>query len=446
MPSLVRIPTTLCPAYRTSSKEEELQTHISDFHDHNNSNTPAVRDCKSFVHNTATNEHNDMAIMASSHLLAAESLEVRCAGSFMKQDTPCFPTNARLGTEITGLAHQPRQKLKNAYGNETSIPSLDMFMSSATLTRNADELLEKSNAHLPNNTSTRVVGTAAPASRDSYPNRRNEQAMIYPKATSFQDTNIANSTNGRACYTYNRHENYYSILGTMASQQLAPQQQWAAKRLLQLHQGGPHHPNHPSQFLNTSGYLPCHSLDSSPYTFVVRQGEQPPNLQQPGRTRNEMPMISYQEQERVQSEEELRRIIHTDAQSYSPPRQQHRLEHYLPHPSQPQEPLPLVYRLNHDEKRGRKGICFEERLSSLIEFKSEYGHCNVPTCTRKKDQLNKYYTLGLWCGNVRKAYKRMQANKKPAMRLTDEYIQRLNDVGFRWHRKGAARYRCDSEM
>ena len=436
MPSLVRFRTTFCPASKTSRKEE-LQTHISDFHDHNHSNTPAVRDCISFVHNTATNEHHDMAIMASSHLLAAESLEVRCASSFMRQDAP-FPTNARLGTEITGLAHQPC--------NETSIPSLDMFISSATLTRNVDEMLEKSNAHLPNNTSTtRVLGTAASASRNSYPNRRNEQARIYPKATSFQDTNIANSTSGKAYYTYNRHENCCSI-GTMASQQPAPQQQWADKRLLQPHQGGPHHPNYPNQFLTTSGYLPCHSLDSSPYTFVVRQGEQPPNLQQSGRTRNEMPMISYEEQERVQSEEESKRIIHTDAQSYTPPpRQQHRLEHYLPHPSQPQEPLPLVYRLNHDEKRGRKGICFEERLSSLIEFQSEYGHCNVPTCTRKKDQLNKYYTLGLWCGNVRKAYKRMQQNKKPAMRLTDEYIQRLNDIGFRWHRK-STRYRCDYGM
>jgi len=207
----------------------------------------------------------------------------------------------------------------------------------------------------------------------------------------------------------------------------------------------PERETRPSQLFNPAGYLPRHSVDSPQYTFV------PPAIQpnqQLCRIRNEMPPMIYQGQEQGQIyEDELKRMQHTNVgQSYnncedSSSQQQRLLEYSLPPPSQPQEPLPLLRRLSHNQtsgkRKGRKGICFEERLSSLIEFQSEYGHCNVPTCTRKKDQLNKYYTLGLWCGNVRKAYKMMQQNKKPAMRLADEHIQRLNEVGFRWQRKSA---------
>ena len=209
----------------------------------------------------------------------------------------------------------------------------------------------------------------------------------------------------------------------------------------------PEHETRPSQLFNPAGYLPPrHSVDSPPYTFV------PPAIQpnqQLCRIRNEMPPMIYQGQSQGQIYEELKRMQHTNVgQSYNncedSSSQQHQLlEYSLSPPSQPQAPSPPLRKLSHNQtagkRKGRKGISFEERLSSLIEFRSEYGHCNVPTCTRKKDQSNKYYTLGLWCGNVRKAYKMIQQNKKPAMILADEHIQRLNEVGFRWQRKSATR-------
>ena len=81
----------------------------------------------------------------------------------------------------------------------------------------------------------------------------------------------------------------------------------------------------------------------------------------------------------------------------------------------------------------RRGfVPFKERLRNFREFKKEYGHCNIPTSTRKRDQLKKYYSLGVWCSGVRLAYKRIKNNEEPKLKLTDEQIQILEDEGFKW--------------
>jgi hypothetical protein len=60
---------------------------------------------------------------------------------------------------------------------------------------------------------------------------------------------------------------------------------------------------------------------------------------------------------------------------------------------------------------------FGERLHDLMTFKTKYGHCNV-SCIGENAPL-------------RGSYKKIQNNQKPNNKLSDEQIQRLNDVGFK---------------
>lgn len=62
-------------------------------------------------------------------------------------------------------------------------------------------------------------------------------------------------------------------------------------------------------------------------------------------------------------------------------------------------------------KRGE----WKESYQALLEFKKEYGHCNVPTTKS---------TLGRWVSSQRANYK----NEK----LEDEKIFLLANVGFKW--------------
>jgi hypothetical protein len=58
---------------------------------------------------------------------------------------------------------------------------------------------------------------------------------------------------------------------------------------------------------------------------------------------------------------------------------------------------------------------FDERLKDLIAFKSEYGHCNVPSTRSRK---NKHGSLGTWCFNVRKSFKAIKKGGIPKYRLS----------------------------
>ena len=68
---------------------------------------------------------------------------------------------------------------------------------------------------------------------------------------------------------------------------------------------------------------------------------------------------------------------------------------------------------------------FDERFNDLMAFKAKYGHCDV-------SQTGEDVSLGHWCNKLRGSYKKMQNNQKTDRKLSDEQIQRLNDVGFKW--------------
>ena len=79
---------------------------------------------------------------------------------------------------------------------------------------------------------------------------------------------------------------------------------------------------------------------------------------------------------------------------------------------------------------------FDDRFNDLMAFKAKYGHCDVP-------QRGENASIGKWCKNMRASYKKIQNNKKPKTKLSDEQIQRLNDAGFKWsslHRRFDKRF------
>jgi hypothetical protein len=69
---------------------------------------------------------------------------------------------------------------------------------------------------------------------------------------------------------------------------------------------------------------------------------------------------------------------------------------------------------------------FDERFNDFMAFKTKYGHCDV-SCIGGEDA-----SLGIWCNELRRSYKKIQTNQKPKLKLSDEQIQRLNDAGFKW--------------
>ena len=79
---------------------------------------------------------------------------------------------------------------------------------------------------------------------------------------------------------------------------------------------------------------------------------------------------------------------------------------------------------------------WERKYYELIQFKIQYGHCNVP---QDYKQNNSY--LGLWVMNQRRLYKYMTIGKPSLM--DEERIERLNryerldQIGFQWYRNGA---------
>jgi hypothetical protein len=81
--------------------------------------------------------------------------------------------------------------------------------------------------------------------------------------------------------------------------------------------------------------------------------------------------------------------------------------------------------------KARKGQhTFGERFKDLMTFKAEFGHCNVP---QTQSSSKKYYSLGVWCSNVRQAYKAIKEGGNPSYRLSKTDIQRLENAGFEWN-------------
>jgi hypothetical protein len=79
----------------------------------------------------------------------------------------------------------------------------------------------------------------------------------------------------------------------------------------------------------------------------------------------------------------------------------------------------------HKRKRRAPNQSFDERLNDLMAFKVKYSHCDV-------SQHGENSSLGTWCSDLRKSYKKIQNNQKPKAKLSDGQIQHLNDAGFKW--------------
>ena len=69
---------------------------------------------------------------------------------------------------------------------------------------------------------------------------------------------------------------------------------------------------------------------------------------------------------------------------------------------------------------------FEGREKELIDFIDEFGHCNVP------QRYSVDPSLGQWCNTMRSAYKKIQQGQKPKKNLTQDQIERLEEIGFKW--------------
>jgi hypothetical protein len=72
---------------------------------------------------------------------------------------------------------------------------------------------------------------------------------------------------------------------------------------------------------------------------------------------------------------------------------------------------------------------FEQRYHALEAFKSKFGRCNV---SRK---YSADPSLGGWRNAMRCAYKKIQQGQTPKRNLTQDEIERLEVIGFKWKLK-----------
>ncbi len=74
---------------------------------------------------------------------------------------------------------------------------------------------------------------------------------------------------------------------------------------------------------------------------------------------------------------------------------------------------------------------FDGHFEDLMQFKSKFGHCDVPW------DYNEDPSLGAWCCGIRKAYNQIQDGKSYAsinkyLQLTEERVKKLDEAGFTW--------------
>ena len=78
------------------------------------------------------------------------------------------------------------------------------------------------------------------------------------------------------------------------------------------------------------------------------------------------------------------------------------------------------------ESGSARNAAFDKRIDELADFKKEFGHCNVPS------RFSDNPSLGYWCRDLRYGYKKLQKGEKPRLNLSEERIERLEEVGFQW--------------
>ena len=67
---------------------------------------------------------------------------------------------------------------------------------------------------------------------------------------------------------------------------------------------------------------------------------------------------------------------------------------------------------------------WNELFSELLEFKKEWGHCDVLS------KYSQYPKLGCWVSNQRRQYRLLKSGKKSF--INNERIVQLDNVGFQW--------------
>ena len=77
-------------------------------------------------------------------------------------------------------------------------------------------------------------------------------------------------------------------------------------------------------------------------------------------------------------------------------------------------------------KKGTRTGSFEGRCKQLIDFKDEFGHCDVPR------KFSADPSLGNWCRTMRGSYSKVQQGQTPHRNLTQDQIERLEEIGFKW--------------
>ncbi len=84
-----------------------------------------------------------------------------------------------------------------------------------------------------------------------------------------------------------------------------------------------------------------------------------------------------------------------------------------------------------------KGVQFDDRIRALKMYKAKYGHINV---TESVDE-----SLAKWCGNVRYSYDAKQRGTQMRIKLTDEGIATLNELGFNFECTETHEYDSEDE-
>jgi Helicase associated domain./RWD domain. len=82
------------------------------------------------------------------------------------------------------------------------------------------------------------------------------------------------------------------------------------------------------------------------------------------------------------------------------------------------------YKATKPKRNQSQSRTFEQRLEDLKMFKEEHGHCIVPYTYAKNQPLSN------WCSNIRYSYGLLERGLNPTIKMTEERINALRDIGF----------------
>lgn len=82
------------------------------------------------------------------------------------------------------------------------------------------------------------------------------------------------------------------------------------------------------------------------------------------------------------------------------------------------------YKAAKPKRKVSQSKTFEQRLEDLQKFKEIHGHCIVPYTYEENQPLSN------WCSNIRYSYGLMERGLSPTIKMTEERIKALRDIGF----------------